>query len=211
MCRPLLLFLLFAPCFCTAQFYLGPLAGYQHLFSPIEKHALNTGLQAAYSLEKVEFLLELQKSWPGGGKTNDSAFTLNSSEPTYISVDKQLNTDIFSVGLGVRVWIASLGPKDRLNLRGHLAAQFQRTKVSYDKRPDGYVLLNPDKTMTVSGPSIGAGAEYMHLFNNGRLFAELSFYSPPWGKYDGYPVSFYPLTSMSVNIGYSFLLSNSKQ
>jgi hypothetical protein len=205
--RAFLLCLAIACCkMVCGQVYIEPFAGYQKDLNNRNFHLLNTGVQLAYTKSRrYEMIFQLQKSWPTGGNSSDSSFTVNPNLPLYSAAVKQTRPWAITAAFGNRLKI--LGDnKNGLNIKLYAGFVYQRIGVRYQYDKANYIILNPDKTLQAAGVFLSGGLEYMWQLPGGRFFAEINFCTPPATGKLSYPYSFNLMAPLSVNIGYSIQL-----
>lgn len=204
----LLLFVtLCANCCKAQQIYAEPMIGYQlDLNNSGKFKQFNTGLQCSFTKGKgYEFILQVQRSWPGSTVSADSSFTANPSFPLYAAAKKTILPSAFSFALGHRFAVAGRKTDNIFFLLFYTGLTSQHIAVSYDYDKNNYTVLNPDQTQHRTNLYIAGGAEYMHLFNKGRIFFQVTASSPPYGK-SAYPSSFHFMGPLAFNAGYSLSL-----
>jgi len=189
-----------------SQFYLEPFVGYQKNLNSPKNNMLNTGVQLALKLKKYEFLIQVQKSWPQSLSGVDSSFTTNTSLPLSAPAYKTINTSAFTFAIGNRLKVAGGKTKNSYFIKLYTGVMFQNNAVKYDYDKANYIILNPDKTINVTGLFVSGGFEYMRQIKSNRLFVELNFSSPPSGNIK-YPSSFNLMAPVTINIGYSIKIS----
>lgn len=206
----LLLFCLMACCKpACCQVYIEPFAGYQKDLNNKNFQLLNTGIQLAYTRSRrYEMIFQLQKSWPTGGNSSDSAFTLNPNLPLYSAAVKQTRPWAITAAFGNRIKILGTHSKNSVNIKIFTGFVYQRVSVRYQYDKTNYIVLNPDKTLQAAGVFLSGGLEYMRQLPTGRLFGEINFSTPPATGKLNYPYSFNLMAAFSVNIGYAILLKN---
>ena len=206
--------LIFIAAFCipapaTGQVYLEPFAGYQKDLNNPGFHLLNTGLQLAYKKGRhYELIFQLQKSWPGARRSNDSSFTLNPALPLYTTAAKKISPAAYTAGVGHRLKILGRKTNNSVFVKIYTGVVYQHLAVDYQYDRTNYTILNPDKTLNGAGLFLSGGLEYMRQLGAGRLLAELNFSTPPLTGKRSYPYSFNFMAPFSINIGYSILLKN---
>jgi hypothetical protein len=197
---------------CCAQLYIEPVAGYQMDMNHSGFKQINSSLQLSFKKSNhYEFILLLQKSWPLAMVSSDSSFTANPSLPLYTAAKKTIQPGSFAVSAGHRFVVAGRGGRNKLSLLLNTGITMQKIKVSYGYDKINYTVLNPDKTQSRTNVFISAGAEYMRLLKNGRLFFQLNVCSPPAGRRLKYPSSFTFMAPLNFNLGYSIPVKKSAQ
>jgi hypothetical protein len=206
--KTLLLSMAIACCkMISAQVYLEPFAGYIKDLNNKKFQLLNTGVQLSYVKgRRYEMILQLQKSWPTGGRSSDSSFTLNPNLPLYSPAAKQLRPSSITAAFGNRFKILGSNSKNAIYAKVFTGIVYQRVSVRYQYDKNNYIILNPDKTLQAAGIFLSGGLEYMRQLPTGRLFGELNFSTPPATGKLNYPYSFNSMAPFSINIGYSILL-----
>ncbi|MEO5685462.1 MAG: hypothetical protein ABIQ88_22640 [Chitinophagaceae bacterium] len=209
--RQLLLLMMIAalPACAFSQTFLEPFAGYQVGLNNQKNNSVNSGLQLAFKRNSsIEFLLQLQKSWPlpSGSNAPDSSFTLNTSLPLYAPAEKKLRSSSLLLAAGCRFVLAGKQSNNKLLATTYLGIKYQKTAVSYQYDKTNYTILNPDQTLSRTGLFVSAGLAYMRQLKTSRLLVELNVASPSAGS-NKYPSSFKLTGQLSCNIGYSIQLS----
>jgi len=189
-----------------SQLYIEPFAGYQKNLNSPKNNLLNTGVQLAFKLKNYEFLFQIQKSWPQSINGVDSSYTTNTSLPISAPAYKTINTSAFTFAIGNRFKIAGRKTKNSYFIKFYTGIMSQNNAVKYDYDKANYIILNPDKTINVTGIFVSGGFEYMRQIKNNRLFVELNFSSPPSGNIK-YPSSFNLMAPITLNVGYSIKIS----
>ena len=204
--------LIFYQLFATqafAQFYIEPLVGYQvDLNNERKFKQFNTGIQLAWKAHPVyEWVFKIQRSWPVSYNSNDSSFSANPALPLYSAAKKTIAPSTWSFAPGMRLKLAGKNSKNILFAIGYIGMAYQKIEVNYHYDKGNYIILNPDQTQERFRAFFSGGFEYMHLLEKGRLFLQVSASTPPFGVSISYPSSFGFMAPLSINAGYSILLS----
>jgi hypothetical protein len=195
---------------CSAQLYIEPVTGYQLDMNHSGFKQINSAIQFSFKQSShYEFILLVQKSWPLSFISYDSSFTANPSLPLYTPAQKMIQPGSFAVSVGHRFVVAGSRSPNKFSLLLNTGITAQQIKVSYQYDKNNYAVINPDKTQRRTSVFISAGAEYMRMMKNGRLFFQMNVCSPPAGRQIKYPSSFTFMAPLNLNAGYSIPIKKS--
>ena len=196
-------------CFCSAQFSIEPLVGYQIDLNNSNRYKqVNSGIQFCWNESRVyELLFQVKKSWPIASVSGDSSFTLNPNLPVYSNAEKTIRPAALSFAIGQRFKVAGKKSSNVLFILLYTGITSQEISVNYQYDKSNYTILNPDKTQTRIGPFISGGLEYMRLLKRGRCFFQVNLSTAPIRKKIKYPSSFTFVAPLSFNAGYSIKIS----
>lgn len=196
-----------------AQTYLEPYLGFQmdlnntnHKFKQ-----LNTGLQVSFkSKGTYEFALQAQYGLPITEKSAAAAYTSSPSLPVMANAAKKIKPAYASFAVQNRIAVAGGKTANTFYVVLGAGVAYQNIKVRYSYDKTNYVVLNPDKTLAVTGTYMAGGFMYIHKLQQGRIFAALNFNTPALGATTKYPSSFKFMAPASISAGYSIIINNKK-
>jgi len=208
----LLLLSIFIVSKSNGQFFIEPIAGFQHDLNNKDFNLINTGVQLSFKKSRqYELIILLNKSWGLPVKSVDAAYSVNPALPLSINAAKTIKLSAVSIAIGHRITLAGKKSAHKLSALVFTGLIFQRISVNYQYDKENYTILNPDRTLNRSGIYIAGGVEYMRQLKNARAFVQLIISTPPSGKESVYPASFKAMATLGIYAGYSIPLKTNKK
>ena len=196
----------------NGQFFIEPIAGFQHDLNNKNFNLINTGVQFSFKKSRqYELIVLLHKSWGLPVKSVDAAYSANPAIPLMMNAAKIIKPAAVSIAIGHRITLAGKKSAHKLSALLFTGILFQRISVNYQYDKENYTILNPDRTLNRSGIYIAGGVEYMRQLKNARAFVQVIITTPPSGKESGYPASFKAMATLGINAGYSIPLKTNKK
>ncbi len=148
-----------------SQTYVEPFLGYRANKSTqvnnnpyVILQQIYTGIQLSkLKRHNYEYAFQLSIGIPIAKMGSDSSFTLNTNLPIYATANKTIKAYAVSAYFIQKYKLIDFKSNDDINLLLNTGLVFRQIKVAYNNDKNNYIILNPDKTKTVFGASLGFG------------------------------------------------------
>ena len=167
-------------------------------------HQIYTGIQLSkIKSHRFEYAFQLGFGLPISHKRADSSFTLNTNLPVYMKANKTISVFSTSIYYVQKYLLVDVKEKDKLNFLINTGFTYRNLKITYDYDKTNYTILNPDKTQSLLGVSVGMGFQYTHIIKNNRLFIQAYMDFPLIRPKTNYPGVLKTIVPLTTAIGYS--------
>ncbi|UAY52502.1 hypothetical protein [Ferruginibacter albus] len=163
-----------------------------------------TWVKASY--ENIAFIAKAELGIPFGASGSDSAYTLNPSLPSSISLKKKIAPYLFSLGIGLRINVLENKKKQHLLVDflplEIFSQNFNVSYSNYDK--SNYDIINPDVDLNRTSLAIGLDIAWQTTVFKKNVFVTLGVQTPVFTGTGDYELSYKLITPLQLTFGYGF-------